>query len=285
MSFRKNHFAFVLLMLCTLLFSGCTMQELYTAKSDNNTEAADQLARSFIETLKSGDMAALASISTPTLSTPEAEKMLLETVKEMDKGDIVSIEQIKSRRLTQYFSKTTRILMGYQIEFEKGWMKAVVVVNSVEGNPDLKVSTLYIEPLKSSMSELYAFNILEAPTANFVVLAIAICIPLFIIYTASVCLRMRKALKYRVLWMFFIIVGVGTFSFDWSSGSMGFKLFSALLMGSGAYMDTQYGPWVISFSFPIGAVIFLFYISKTLAKQQAAGGEEKDAASRCELKG
>ena len=285
MCFKRKTFFLTLFIFCALVLSGCSMQELFTAKSDKDTGAADQFARSFIETLKTGDMEELSSISTPALASPEARQMLSATVKDLDKGRIISIETIKSRILREYFSKTTRTLMGYQIELEEGWLKAVIVVDSVEGEDELKASTLYIEPIKSSMSELYAFDIYNAPTANYIVLFITIAVPLFIIYAISVCLRMRKVIKYRILWMFFILVGVGTFSFDWSSGQMGFSLFSALMMGSGAYKDTIYGPWVMSFSFPVGAVAFFMYLSKALEKQKAPDGTKKPAASRCEING
>jgi len=273
MVFKKNIFVFTILMLCVMTFSGCTFQEFFTAKNDKETEAADQLARSFLKTLKSGDMEAIASISTKSLTSPDAIKMLKAMAGQLEKREIVSIETVKARIISQYFSKTTRTLMAYQLKLDKGWMKALVVLDSTKGNTDFKVSTLYTEPIDKPMSELYAFTMTGVPTVNYLFLALTICTPIFILYMVSVCFRMHAPFMQKFMWILFILVGVGTLNFDWSSGRMGFRLFSALFLGASAYKDTIYGPWVLTLSFPVGAIAFFVYLSRVMKAQRSENNQ------------
>jgi hypothetical protein len=53
------------------------------------------------------------------------------------------------------------------------------------------------------------------------------------------------------------LVGVGMVSVNWATGAVASRLFSVQLLGASAVRPSEFAPWILSFSFPIGAIVAL----------------------------
>jgi hypothetical protein len=97
---------------------------------------------------------------------------------------------------------------------------------------------------------------------HFVVLALAILIPVFVLYALVVCFR--STIRRKWLWVIFIIFGLMKFRFDWTTGLHDIKPVSIVLFGVGAIQASPYSPWIFELALPVGALVFLALRSKLI---------------------
>ena len=87
-------------------------------------------------------------------------------------------------------------------------------------------------------------------------LAISICTIIFIVLALIICIKTR--LKNKWIWTIFILLGFIKISFNWATGTFDYQIISLQLLGIGLTKFHPYGPWFLSTSIPVGAIIFLF---------------------------
>jgi hypothetical protein len=68
----------------------------------------------------------------------------------------------------------------------------------------------------------------------------------------------------------FIVLGVCTFTLDWSTGEMEFQPISVLLMSAAFTRDGYIGPWTFDFAVPLGALVFLLTQRRRAAVEEPA---------------
>jgi hypothetical protein len=85
--------------------------------------------------------------------------------------------------------------------------------------------------------------------------ALAIFIPLLIFTSAFLCFINRP--KRRVLWLIFIFTGFFQINFNWSTGPISFYPLGVIFFGFKINQIDSVGPWILSVSLPLGAVIYL----------------------------
>jgi hypothetical protein len=69
---------------------------------------------------------------------------------------------------------------------------------------------------------------------------------------------LRNRSKGWILWLIFSLFGVGQFRFDWTTGAHDFQLLYISLLGVGMVRGVSaFSTWVLSVSFPLGAVMTL----------------------------
>src|SRR5690606_22891732 len=110
-------------------------------------------------------------------------------------------------------------------------------------------------PLAASLQEINGFSFKNADGTHYLFLAAATIIPVFIITTLVVCIRTKIARR-KWLWVIFILLGVTSFSLNWTTGQTGVSPLSIQLLGVSATASSVYSPWIISVSLPIGAIVF-----------------------------
>ena len=86
-------------------------------------------------------------------------------------------------------------------------------------------------------------------------LALAVAAPLFSLYALVLCVRTRLRGK-KWLWIVAILLGVGALSVNWTTGQWNFQPAYVQLLSASA-TASPYGPWVISVSVPLGAILFV----------------------------
>jgi len=107
---------------------------------------------------------------------------------------------------------------------------------------------------------------------HFVFLVFTIIVPLFILATLTTAVR-TKFKKRKWLWIIFILFGLVQFSLNWTTGQIGWKLLNFQLFGAGALTASQYAPWILSFSIPVGSIIF-WIKRENLKKDEVQSGSQ-----------
>lgn len=80
--------------------------------------------------------------------------------------------------------------------------------------------------------------------------------------------------KMSFSWILFSLMGVCEGSVNWTTGYWQVNLFAVQLLGGGCSRVGQVGPWVISWSLPVGAIVVLFR-SRSRRRTAAARGSDR----------
>lgn len=78
--------------------------------------------------------------------------------------------------------------------------------------------------------------------------------PIPILCTLIQCVRTR--VKRKWLWIPFILIGIGSVQRNWTMGQLGLQPLSLHIPGAALTRGGLYAPWILSVSFPLGAVLF-----------------------------
>jgi hypothetical protein len=109
---------------------------------------------------------------------------------------------------------------------------------------------------------------------RLIVLAGCILVPLFILLMMIVCIASR--VRRRWLWIIFILLGCFVqFEVNWSSGQWSVKPLNLVLLGAGFYRFGVYGPWILHFALPVGAIVFLICLPSLLRKDRSPGSSQE----------
>ncbi len=143
--------------------------------------------------------------------------------------------------------------LTYQLEFPHSWYTARVVI---ETNADVrKALGLQLKKLPASLAEINALTLKGKSLIHCLALLGGIGVPIFILYALIQCIRTR--VKWKWLWIPFILIGIGSIQLNWTTGQLGLQPLSLHIPGAALTHSGLYGPWILSVSFPLGAILFL----------------------------
>jgi len=92
------------------------------------------------------------------------------------------------------------------------------------------------------------------------------------IITALALLWKAKGIPRRWLWVVGSLAGIGQFTLNWASGAWGINPVAFSILGSSAVRPSPFDPWMLTFSLPIVAILFLIRRSDLLAKLEQPSG-------------
>jgi hypothetical protein len=240
---------YMLLFLLPAFISGC---DIYVFNEKKIPGDADRFAREYVQTLRSGEVELAQGSLNETLQTPEVLASLLKISEDIGPGELISLRLVKYGHSKDLFIDETQTRLVYEMHLDTGWHIVQAVVYGLDGV--YKITAFYVEPKAESRIERNVFTLAGKSIRQYVVLFLAAAVPLFIIYTAYLCIR--SPMRHRWLWLTFILFGFSSYSVDWTSGLWGFKLFSFSILGASISRSGLDGPWILAFHIPIGAIIF-----------------------------
>lgn len=162
-------------------------------------------------------------------------------------------------------------LANVAIEYTYLGPKWVVASASLSGEPgSFRIVSFNIEPIPAPLSEMNAFTLKGKGAVHYLFVLLPLVACAVSVYAFVRCLR-TKGLKRKWLWALFTLVGFAAFSMNWSTGAVSvnalyFSLFSAACARQG-----WLGPWAVTFSIPVGALIFLWKHRKAAVSAAANG--------------
>lgn len=232
------------------LLAGCDQASI-VAKFASADEQA--LARSYIERLRARDFDAIEKFLDKGLAGPEVRGNLEKMAALFPAGEPRSVKLVGAYK---HFQNESRILnTTFEYEFSEGWVLANVAID--EKNGAKSITGLNVYPRTQSLEQENQFTLIGKQPAQYLILAGAIGAALVSLFALVACIR-TKPLRRKWLWILFIVLGVGQFAVNWTSGEWGIVPISVQLLGAGA-TAAPYGPWIVSCSIPLGAIVFLFW--------------------------
>jgi hypothetical protein len=113
--------------------------------------------------------------------------------------------------------------------------------------------------------------------AQALMLCTAIVVVGFTLWTAV--LIARTEMPHRWGWVVVALLGIGKVAINWTTGEMGTTLFSLPLFGGSISRSGAIGPWIVAFTFPLGAIMALYRRSRVLDAARPAPLLESEGAA------
>jgi hypothetical protein len=179
-------------------------------------------------------------------------------------------------------SSTTSDL-GFEYEFAPAsqstqspseWFLAEVMMEKMGSTRTVERVTF--TPLPEPLEEINAFTLEGKGLSQYTVMLFALFVVALTAYAFVQCIR-TKALKRRWAWLILILIGVCRITVNWTTGECFFTPLAFHVIPSSAFC-TAFGPWIVSVSFPIGAIAFLLRRRSLIAKTGGGSCTEIEAS-------
>lgn len=223
------------------------------------------MAQGFIAAMRSGTLAPQRAVIQPQLydQTLEAVPKVVAVLPVQGAPELVTVN-----RMTNGFGSNapTEVTLNYEFGSGRSWVWFQIVLDKAAAKT--QIIGWHVQPYVVRPSTAGDFTFEGKGTTHYVWIALML-LSTGTIITALVQLFRTPGLRRRWLWALACMFGVGQFAFNWSTGQWGINPFHIALLGSGFVRASPFDSWVLGFSLPIGAVIFLAKRSDWMAHTAA----------------
>lgn len=239
----------LLLLGLLVLLAGCDQQAMFE-KFVPKEEAV--IAKQLLSQLAVKDYAAIEQQLDSSIRTPSVRSALEQMAAQFPHGEPKRVNVVGSN------TSTVNGLTTYNLTFEHEYPGAWLLANVALQRRDSQVSVLglQVSPMKQSLKELNRFTFEGKHPIHFIVFALAIAIPIFIVYALVLCFK-TPIPKRKWLWLLFVAFGFVQVSLNWTDGAYAVQPISFALLGAGFFRAGPYAPIVLNIAAPIGAIVFL----------------------------
>jgi len=241
---------FGLIPILLALIAGCDQASLMEQFASREEQT---LAKGYIERLRVRDYDAIEKALDPNLTGPNLRGTLEKMSALIPAGEPRTVKLVGAQKNTQ--GGVVSLNTTFEYQFPAGWMLANVVVEDRGGAKAITGFNVY--PRSQSLEEENRFGLVGKQPVHYLALAAAVGAVMLSIYALVACIR-TKTLGRKWLWILFILAGVGQFAVNWTSAEWSITPLSVQLLSASAFAS-PYGPWILSFSVPLGAIVFLFH--------------------------
>jgi hypothetical protein len=240
-----RQFAFQVLL---LVLAGCTQQNLLQKFA---SQAEQDLARHYIDFLRQNRFEDIERVIDSSIGGPSLHGTLGKMAALIPAGEPTSVTLVGVNRMNT--ASATTLNLTFEYDFSGKWLTMNVAVKRQGGNTTIVGFNVNPEP--ASLEQQNKFTLTGRTSVQYIVFALTIVLPLLTIWSLVVCVRTKlKGRKWP--WVLFILLGIGKFAVNWTTGQWAFAPLSIQLFSAGAFAPL-YGPWTFAISIPLGALIFL----------------------------
>jgi hypothetical protein len=236
--------------LALLAISGCNYQEVLEKIAPKQEV---EFAREYLGHLRAGRIDEVERHLNPALLGPETHASLQQASRAFPSGEPRSAELIGAHVGTGPNWWTANL--SFQYEFDGGWVVTNVALQRSDGGP-LLVAGVHVTPLRDSLQSIHAFTLVGKRGVHYVFLLAAMAVVSVIATMLIACARAQDVRR-KWLWTVFILCGLTGVTINWTTGQVAFVPVSVHLFGAAAAASSPYSPWLVTVSFPLGALTFL----------------------------
>ncbi|WP_217807109.1 hypothetical protein [Andreprevotia lacus] len=235
-------------------------------------QAESAHARQLLASLAHGDAQTVWAELEQPLRTPQSLSMLQQLGKLFPAGE-PKIEVVGAH--TNIINGVGNYALTYQYSYPGHWLLASV--NLRREQDKLVLQGLQVQRLPAALQDSNRFELTGKPALHYLVLALAMLVPLLIIYALVRCIR--TPLRRKWAWLLFIALGLMQLQLNWSTGGWAFQPLFLQLLGAGFVRASPYSPVILTVALPLGAIVFLWRRKALLAAGavQAEPAAETDA--------
>lgn len=236
--------------LVVLVLSACSRDALLSRFTPAD---ADARARAYLELFTRGNIDSAAARLAPALRTATARNELEQV------AALLSAERVDSMKVvganTAKRPGRRRVNLTYELYLQRGgWLLANVATLDSAGA--WVVEGVSARSLSRPLEESARFSLSNKPAVDYLWLVITgLCAALSV--GVAVFMATRRQMPKHWWWALASLVGVGGYSLNWATGQTAISLFKIQLFSAGALQMGPFAPWIVTFSFPLGAIVAL----------------------------
>jgi hypothetical protein len=232
----------------TLALLGCGDK----VRLEQVSTAEDQaVARGYLEALRQRDFEAVERDTDESLRGPGLRASLEKLADRFPPGAPLSEQLVGANRIDS--EQGTTVVSTFELQFERGWVIAAASVREKDGVR--RLVGFQVEPSQQSLAELHRFTFAGKGVVHYLVVLAAAGVLGFTLWTFVVYLR-TDVPGWKWLWAPFILLGIGKFTLSWTTGQLVFDPVAVQILSVGI-ASKVHGPWLVQFSVPLGAIVFL----------------------------
>jgi hypothetical protein len=235
-------------LLLLVVLGGCSQEAMLRKLSSPEDEST---ARAYIDQLRARDFAALEQAIDPAIAGPDLHGNLVKMADMIPAQEPTSVKLVGVQSFHKSDEKTVNIALEYR--FGEQWLMAEVAVQTKNGVK--RIVGLHVVPQSKSLEAQNKFSLAGKTLIQYFVLAAAIAAALFSLFALMIAARTKFSGR-KWPWILFILFGFGKVSVNWTTGELSSSLISIQLFSASALANFN-GPFIVSFSLPIGAILFL----------------------------
>lgn len=236
--------------LVVMAFSACSQEDALRRFTPAD---ADTRARAYLELFARGNIDSAVARLTPALRTASARTELEKVAELLSEARVGSAKVVGAT--TNTWPGRRRVNLTYELYLQpSGWLLANVTTLDSAGT--WVVEGVSARPLSRPIEEGARFSLSHKPMVNYLWLVITgLCALLSV--GAAVFMATRRRMPKHWWWALASLVGVGGYSLNWATGQTGISLFKVQLFSAGALRMEPFAPWIVTFAFPLGAIVAL----------------------------
>jgi hypothetical protein len=235
------------LIVATCLLAACNQQTVLNAFIPQQ-QAGE--ARHLLDEIRAGNTSDVVPRTDTEYFGKNPAALLIQIQKYFPSEQPKSVKIIDSSVSTS--GGQTQYGFRFEYEFSHAWVIAEIVF--VQKGGQITIMGMHVLRMPQSLEQLNAFNLTNKTPFEYAVLALAIFTSCFILFSAVMAFGSYIPRR-KWLWIIFILLGFGQLSVNWTTGAASYSILSFELFGAMA-ASKFYGPWIISFGVPLGAILF-----------------------------
>lgn len=218
---------------------GCTFK---------NPQDLDDFGRRFIGLVQSGEFDSALTKIDFAASESDLRALLLQAHDAMISPVADSIVLLGSNVI---LGATFRAGLSYETKTRSGWMIINLELAGSRNSP--RVIGFRWVPTSVRQADVHRFSMNGRRVIDYLFLCMWSAAVIVSLAGAWLAFRTRRGFGMVV----FCLIGFTKATLNWSSGHLAFQMLGAQLLGIGAKREGEAGPWLISVSLPIGAILMI----------------------------
>lgn len=239
------------LMVCGLLavlLAGCKPPVL-----SKDMEAANA---ALYRAVGSGDDAGLRRMAGPELITPEATTGLVQVRAMMPKESARS-SKIVSWSVINFTGGKSTVTLATEHDYGDRFVLSQAVLSKDTSEEPWQARGFHVQTATKAELAANRFSLIGKSPGHYLFLAAAVA-SIGLMIAAFVKVVRTRGLRRKWLWCLAALLGLFKFQINWATGAVAVQWLSVQLIGAAATRGpSQFEPWVIASTAPIGAVLIL----------------------------
>jgi hypothetical protein len=235
-----------LLVLAAGVLSGCNMPMKFA------TEQQEAVAKDWLQQVRDRHFDAIIAASDDSLGREAMRSELEKMAAAIPPGEPTSVVLVGDQHMSSPAGNTVNLT--YEYDYGGRYVLGNVAIGARAGVS--RIVGMHVVALDRPLEAQHRFDLAGHAPVAYLVLAGAILMPLFSLAVLVLCIRTPlKGRKWP--WILFILVGFCSLSVNWATDAWAFQLLSFRALSASVLSTGPYSPWIVGFSLPVGAILFL----------------------------
>ena len=235
------------------------------------------MSHKVFDDIRRSDFAALAPLLSPQLKTSDANVQLGKLHAFIPNGEPRGRKNIGWNSIESAQDGTV-VLMSDEYDFGDRFTLAQTRLHRLPGHSEWLVEGFHVQTATTHELAVNRFSLTGRSAGQLIFLVMMIASPVLMI-TALVKVIRSEGLKRKWLWGIVAFLGLFSLQMNWASGQLATNFLTVQLLDAGIWRGaSQFSPWFLTMTLPIGAVLILTGIWANPDRSAQARRLRKEAA-------